>query len=230
MFVPVTDFKKALGLLELYSTVAAEGDVYKLTPKDGKKVSYVKQQGTWAFFADKPEVLAQCDANPLALLGNLKKDYVVGGRIFLANVPEGLRKKFLGQVKQGLQKDAAQHGGESNEEYASRKKIIDQVEPYVTRVLGELDQVVFGWGLDRTAEKTFIDVSVTAKSGTKTAEEMGLAAKATTNFAGFRVPGAAVTCRFGRHHAGCQAGNRCQRDRSRARQGPLGDRKEGARE
>ena len=113
VFVPVTDFKQALGLLELYYTVDAEGDVYKLTPKDGKKVGYVKQQGAWAFFAEKPEVLAHCDADPVALLGNLKKDYIVGGRIFLANVPEGLREKFLRQLKQGLQKDAAQHGDES---------------------------------------------------------------------------------------------------------------------
>ena len=60
VFLPVTDFKKALGLLELYSTVDAQGGVYKLTPKDGKKVNYVKQQGTWAFFAETPEVLAQC--------------------------------------------------------------------------------------------------------------------------------------------------------------------------
>ena len=192
-FLPVTDFKKALGLLGLYSTVDAQGDVYKLTPKDGQKANYVKQQGTWAFFAQTPEVLAQSAGNPLALLGNLKKDYVVGGRIFLANVPEGLRAKFLSQVKQGLKKEAAQHGGESNEEYANRKKILDQLGSYVIRVFSDLDQVVFGWGLDRSAEKTFVDVSVTAKSGTKTAEEMGLAAQARTNFAGFCVPGAAVT-------------------------------------
>ena len=194
VFVPVTDFKEALGLLELYSTVDAEGDVYKLTPKDGKKVNYVKQQGTWAFFAEKPEVLAQCDANPLALLGNLKKDYIVAGRIFLANVPEGLREKFLEPSQAGPAKGCrpAWRRVERRVSPAARRSS-DQVEPYVTRVFGELDQVVFGWGLDRTAEKTFIDVSVTAKPGTKTAEEMGLAAKATTNFAGFRVPGAAVT-------------------------------------
>ena len=104
VFVPVTDFKEALGLLKLYSTVDAEGDVYKLTPKDGKKVGYVKQQGAWAFFAEKPEVLAQCDADPVALLGNLKKDYIVAGRIFLANVPEGLREKFLEPSQAGLAK------------------------------------------------------------------------------------------------------------------------------
>ena len=193
VFVPVTEFKKVLGLLELYSTVDPQGDVYKLTPKDGQKVGYVKQQGAWAFFAEKPEMLAQCDANPVALLGKLKKEYIVAGRIFLANIPEGIRTKFLDQLKQGMQKDAAQHDGESSGEYANRKKVTGQLESYVTRVFGELDQVLFGWGLDRTAEKTFVDVSVTAKSGSTTAEEMGLAAKATTQFAGFHIPGAAVT-------------------------------------
>ena len=138
-------------------------------------------------------MLAQCAADPLALLGGLEKDCIVGGRIFLANVPEGLREKFLSQLKQGLQKDAARHGDESSEEYANRKKVIELVEPYLTRVFNELDQVVFGWGLDRTAEKTFVQVSVTAKPGTKTAEEMGLAAKSMTNLAGFRLPGAAFT-------------------------------------
>ena len=61
-------------------------------------------------------------ADPVALLGKLKKEYIVAGRVFLANVPEGLREKLLRQLKQGLQKDAAQHGDESDEEYANRKK------------------------------------------------------------------------------------------------------------
>ena len=196
VFVPVSNFKETLGLLKLFGTVEAEGGVYKLTPRDGE-VGYVKQQGTWACFAQKPEMLAHCDNDPSALLGKLKKNYILGGRIFLANVPEGLREKFLSQVKQGLQQDAAQHADESAEEYASRKKIIDQLGTYLPRVLGQLDQVVFGWGLDRTAEKAFVDVSVTAKPGTETAEEMGLAAKATTSFAGFHVPGAALNANWG---------------------------------
>ncbi len=206
MFVPVTDFKQALGLLEIFNTVHAEDGVYKLTPKDGKKANYVKQQGAWAFLADKPEVLAQCTADPVAVLGNLEKNYIVAGHVFLANVPEGLREKFLGQVKQGIQKDAARHRDESSEEFANRKKIIDQVEPYLTRVFSELDQVVFGWGLDRAAGKTFVDVSVTAKPGTETAEEMGLAGKCMTNLAGFHVPGAAFTAAWaGRMPAAKQA-------------------------
>ncbi len=192
-FVPVTDFKEALDLLKLYFTVDSQGDVQKLTPKDGKKPAYVKQQGDWALFADKPEVLAQAGDHPAALLGNLKKEYIVAGRLFLANVPEGLRKKFWGQINQGLQKDAAQHENESNEAYANRKKVVEQLQSYAHRVCGDLDQIVFGWGLDRTAGNTFVDVSVTAKADTETAIEMDLAAKASTNLAGFRATGAALS-------------------------------------
>ena len=224
-FLPVTDFKQALSLLELYSTVDSEGGVYKLTPKDGKKVSYVKQQGAWAFLADKPETLAHCAADPSALLGNLKKEYIVGGRIFLANVPEGLREKFLSRIQAGHAEDRPARD-ESSEEFANRKKIVEQVEPYLTRVVSELDQVVFGWGLDRTAEKTFIDVSVTAKSGTKTAEEMGLAAKCHDEPGGIPHPRCRLHRRVCRHHAARQAGHRRQRDRSRAGQGPRGHREE----
>ena len=191
MLVPVTDFKQALGLLELYNAVEPDGGLYKLTPKDGKKVGYVKQQGAWACFAEKPEMLAHCDADPIAVLGNREKDYIVAGHVFLANVPAGLREKFFSQLKEGMQKDAAQHADESDAEYANRKKIIGELESYLPRVFGDLDQVVLAWGLDRSAEKTFVDVSVTAKSGTKTAAEMGLAAKATTKFAGFHLPHAA---------------------------------------
>ena len=98
-------FQESLGTAGALQHGRVQRRVYKLTPKDGKKDSYVKQQGTWAFFAEKPEVLAQCDADPVAVLGNLEKNYIVAGRIFLANVPEGLRQKFLSQVKQGLQKE-----------------------------------------------------------------------------------------------------------------------------
>jgi hypothetical protein len=192
-FLPVTDFKEALGLLKLYFKVSAAGDAFKLTPKDDKgEGGYVKQQGDWALFAQKAEVLAQGDANPTALLGNLKKEYIVAGRVFLANVPQELREKILNQVKANFQKDSAQHGDESSEAFASRKKLIGQMETYVPRVLGELDQVIFGWGLNRTTEKAFVDVSVIAKPGTTTAEEMGLAATATTMFSGFRDPAAAL--------------------------------------
>ena len=61
----------------------------------------------------------------------------------------------------------------------------------MTRVAGELDQIDIGWGLDRKAGNVFLDLSVTAKPDTKTAEEMAAAADAETNFADFRMADAA---------------------------------------
>ncbi len=40
--VPITNFKQALGLLKLFNNVESEDGVYKLTPKDGGKTTYVK--------------------------------------------------------------------------------------------------------------------------------------------------------------------------------------------
>ena len=62
----------------------------------------------------------------------------------------------------------------------------------MTRVAGDLDQINIGWGLDQSAEKTYIDLSVTAKPDTKTAEEMATASQAETNFANFRMADAAT--------------------------------------
>lgn len=193
IFVPVTDFKQVLGLLKLYTTVEAEGTVYKLTPKDGKKVSYIKEHGAWALLADKPETLAHAAADPTALLKDLKKEYIVGGRIFLSNLPDSLRSKFIGGVKDVFNKEIAKKDDESEQEFAQRKKALEQIEPYMVRVVNDLDQVILGWGLDRSAEKTFLDVSVTAKPGTETAAEMALAAKATSCLGGFHLPGAAMS-------------------------------------
>jgi hypothetical protein len=192
-FVPVSDFKAALDLMKLFfTTKTRDGLTYQLTPKNGRQVLYVKQQGTWAFVSDKPETLSHCEADPLAMLGNLPKGYVVAGRVFLANVPESMRTKFIEKMKDGLQKEAAQKDDESEANHAARKKFLDQFQDYATRISGDLDQVTMSWGLDRTAEKTYVDMSLTARPGTVTADEMDLAAKSETRLSGFHASSAAV--------------------------------------
>jgi hypothetical protein len=192
LFVPIKDFKEVLGLLELFSTVDEESGVYKLTPKDGQKSAYLKHLGAWAYLSDKAESLPTSDADPMAALKGLAKNYVIAGRIMLANVPEPLRAKVITGFKDGMAKERGQKADESDDDFAIRTKLLNQIEPYLVRVLGDLDRIDFGWGLDRSAEKTFLDLSLTAKSGTKTAAEMAASAKAQTRFAGFRAPSAVL--------------------------------------
>ena len=192
VFVPITDFQAAIKLLELYNTVDAEGEVYKLTPKNHGKTNYVKEHGKWACFSDKAKPLAHVNVDPLALLNGLDKNYIAAGRVFLANAPEELREKLIHNIKKGLAKEAGhKKSDESDDDYARRKKVIEVAGAYIVRVIGDLDQINLGWGLDRSEEKTYLDLSVTAKPGTVTAAEMAMASQAKTNFAGFRVPEAA---------------------------------------
>jgi len=192
--VPVTDFKAALELLELYNTVDAQGEIYKLTPKTGDKTTYVKKHGDWACFSDKAESLAHIATDPLSALSNLEKNYIVAGKIFFRNVPESLHQKAIEKFKEGFEReDADKKDDESDAQFAQRKKFRDQFETYAVRVFGDLDEVSFGWALDRKAGNTYVDLNVTAKSGTTTAQELALAAESKTNFAGFRLPDAMFT-------------------------------------
>ena len=193
VFLPINDFKAALEVLKLYNKVEEEGGVYKLTPKDGNKVNYVKQHDTWACFSDKAESLAHIAGDPLAVIHGMEKNYIVAARVFLADVPDALRDKVLAGFKSGFENAVNdKKDDETDEQFAQRKKFMEQVEAYLTRVAGDMDQLNFGWGLDRRAARTFVDISGTAKPGTETAAEMALAAVAKSNFAGFRLPGAAA--------------------------------------
>ena len=111
----------------------------------------------------------------------------------LSNLPQEFRDKIGGEIKKGIARDAHKHGNESEAGFEARMKITEKVGPHILRTLDELDQVVFGWGIDRASEKTFFDVSVTAKAGSQTAKEIAESTKATTAFSGFRSPTAAMS-------------------------------------
>ena len=162
--MPITNFKQALGLLKLFNNVESEDGVYKLTPKDGGKTTYVKSLGKWACLSDKAESLAHVVADPLKVLGGLEKNYIVSGRIFLGNVPDSLREKFMAGLKEGFAKGANDRRTTSpTSNSPSGRSSSREGRGLRTRVAGDLDQINIGWGLDRLAEKTYIDLSVTAK-------------------------------------------------------------------
>ena len=104
--VPITNFKQALGLLKLFNNVESEDGVYKLTPKDGGKTTYVKDSASGPASPTRPNRWPSVVADPLKVLGGLEKNYIVSGRIFLGNVPDSLREKFMAGLKEGFAKGA----------------------------------------------------------------------------------------------------------------------------
>lgn len=193
-FVPVTDLKAVLGVVEAFADVAPAGALYKIVLKDGTKTWYVKGQDGWAFIGESPEDLAHCDANPLALLSGMEKHYLLSGRMFVANFPAKIFEKIIADRKKDSERDWKRTPDVSDAEYAAAMKLNDNMIRLEVEPMADLDQVTLGWGLDRSSGKTFIDSSVTARPGTPTAAAFVDEVK--TQFAGFRMPGASLTFNF----------------------------------
>jgi hypothetical protein len=70
------------------------------------------------------------------------------------------------------------------------------------RYFAELDQFTLGLSVDQAAKRAFLDVAYTAVPGSKLAEEVAAQSSATTNFAGFIQPDAAMTMSFASKLAG----------------------------
>ena len=182
-----------LGVLGLYTTVDKEGDVYKFTPKDGKQEFYGKRHGKWAVFSDKSATLDSAADEPAELLAGANNQYLVTGRIFLANVPEKFQQMLIGKIEEGAKNDLDSKSDEASALHAARAKASAAVVAGVKSAIQGIDQVTWGWGLDRTAEKLFAEVNLTAKVGTPLAKQMASLENATSKFAGMDLPGQAIS-------------------------------------
>lgn len=192
-FAPVKDLKQLLGVLELYAKVEDGGSgLYTVAAKGKNKKFYVKGAGPWAFVAEKPEALAGVVTDPSSLLAGMDGQYLLAARLFAANLPDAVREKFIADVTRGVQKSLSLKSGESDAVSDARKKLGKEVVDSLTGAMNDLDQVTLGWALDRQTERTFLDLSVTARSGSPLASQMVIE-KIASSFRGFRLPGAALT-------------------------------------
>lgn len=185
-FLPVTDVKKFLEVLKPHVEIEATGASYTL--KTAGQTLYLTPKGKWAFLAMNPENLVTVSAEPAALLGDLTQRFVLAARLNVSNVPDSLRELLTAQIRFGMQMSLQQAPQENEEQFAARKQMTERaIEQFVTAVT-DLEQITLGAAVDALAKKTYVDVTVTAKAGTKTAERMEQVKPATTRFAGFQVP------------------------------------------
>jgi hypothetical protein len=191
-FLPVTDAKKLLSALEpMIGPMKDMGDGVQQVQKNGPPV-YLKAKDGWLFISPSIALMGQLPADPAVVLGELHKQYHVAVRLYPTNVPEQHRAMALAAIKASA--DAAGGSQETNAaQQALHVKLREEMVRSVVTVLDDLDQVSLGWKLDRQAETTFLELSLTAKEGTETAKQMAVLQDAKTDFAGFRLPGAALS-------------------------------------
>ncbi len=81
---------------------------------------------------------------------------------------------------------------ESEEEYATRRQFGEAIAGWASRAVKDMDRLSVGWGLDRRAGRSYLDLTLTALVGTPWAGRFAAMGEVKTSFAGFRLPGAAV--------------------------------------
>jgi len=194
-FVPVTDLKQLVKLSEVNPQLA---DAIKLTDgvyeiQAGVSPIFIEQKGTWALISNKREDLANAPANPLALLGDLPKNYDLAVRASVKNAPKEYRDQMIAQLEAGAEAGMPQMPGESDDDYALRATAARQAVQQVTTLVNELEDVMLGWNVDPSTSTTHLDLALTAQTGTKLADQFAKIKPGKTDFAGFMMPDAAVT-------------------------------------
>ncbi len=194
-YLPVTDLKQLLSALPMSGGEApapnAKG-AYEIPM--GEKTAYVKQKDKWAVFSDNEEMLESAPADPAPVLAELTKKYLLSIRGSVQNVPAASRENFLKSLR-GIAEFtlAMQQQSGSEEQRAIMAANVKQLFAKLEKLSNELDTLVIGVGLDQSSQSLFLDVEVLGKEGTDLAKKFASLKDAKTDFAGFALPGAAMT-------------------------------------
>lgn len=194
-FLPVTDLKKLLAVLEPMAgrITDAGGGVSEIQTKQGKAVFVKEKSPGWAMVCDNRQGLDSAPADPLAVIGKLNEKYDLAIRVYVHNIPEKFRQKAIAEMRKGAERDLNKRPGENDAEFAIRKRLTEQFLHSAATAIQELEQISLGWSLDHKAEKVLLDLSATVLPGTDSARWLADMGKLKSRFGGFLVPGAAVT-------------------------------------
>lgn len=194
-YLPVSDLKKLLASIPIPGgeVPAANADGVYGFPM-GTKTVYVKQKGKWAVFSDNEEMLNGAPADPTPTIADLTEKYLLSVRGSVQNIPAASRENAIKSLRGIVEFTLAmQQQSSSAEERALQSASIKQIFAKLETFSKELDGLVIGVGLDPSSKALFLDIEPRGVPGTKLAKKFDAMKDAKTDFAGFAIPGAAMT-------------------------------------
>lgn len=195
--IAVTDINKVFDIARGFGAQISDGaDGVKQIVLPGGQTMHVKENGGWAYLGQSADALNNLPANPAAELNRIVADYDLGAQVAVQNIPAQYRQVLLQQMKAGMEDGLKQNEGESDEDFANRRKLAEAQVAQLELLINDVDNVATGWALDAKAQKTFFDFTATFLPGSKLAKQIAAQGEPKTNFAGFYQPDAAVTMSF----------------------------------
>ncbi|MGA2255681.1 MAG: hypothetical protein ABSG53_13630, partial [Thermoguttaceae bacterium] len=192
-FLPATDLKKLLASIPVPGGEASPNanGVFELPL--GEKTVYAKQRGKWAVFSDNEETLNSAPDDPTPAFTDLTKKYLLSVRGSVQNIPAASRENALKSLRGILEFTLAMQQGASEEQRAMMAANVKQAFEKLEKLSKELDTLVIGVGLDASNKSLFLDFEARGVEGSDLVKKFETLKNAKTDFAGFAIPGAAMT-------------------------------------
>src|SRR5262245_17394831 len=83
---------------------------------------FIKAEAGWTRIAQQAEDIKLLPKDPTGLMGGLEKQYDIGVRALMSNIPEELKQTGIALLTQSVNNSLQQNEGEDDEAFAQRKK------------------------------------------------------------------------------------------------------------
>jgi len=189
--LPIKDLATFVANLKAFGVTTADaGNGVTQISANGQQL-FGKNEGGWTFLSMMPQMLENLPADPAEAFSSLIKEYDLGIRANVQNIPEPYRQMAMQQLRAGMEAGMKRKDDENDEQYKARTALANSQVEQLERMIKEIDQFTFGLSVDSEQQRTFMDFVYTAVAGSQLAEQLKTMADPKTNFAGFFQPNAA---------------------------------------
>ena len=188
-FLPISNLATMPGLGEMlaFGEKQADGSIMIPLPMGPMPLQvYIKQSGKWAFVSvlELPKTLP---TDPAKLLEGMDKQYLLGVKANVANLPKDLCLDALNGIRM-----MAEFGAPSEEQLENLNAAFDQIETLLVELKA------FSFGVSVTAQNDIvIDTSAEAVAGSVMAGDFAAMASFKTNQIGFYQPQDSIVAMLG---------------------------------
>ncbi len=153
---------------------------------------FAREAGGWMYVAQTEAALNNVPADPSALLGELPNKYDVAIRLNIQALPPSLRDMATQQMRIGFERTMAEQSGQTAEEQEAARKMGEAQIAQLEELMANTEQVILGWAIDATEQRTYIDAAAQFVAGSKYAEQSDSLKNLKSEYTAFRLPGASA--------------------------------------
>jgi hypothetical protein len=187
--VPVSDIEQLWEhLFNLGVNVDEDGNFYHVETPLADIV--VRVQNGYAFVSDSKSNLTTLPDNPDGLLGKIGQDYMLGAKVFVQRIPEGLREMAIAQMQQGFEQ-ALEEMDDGSLGDLQREANEIQINQLIEMVENS-DTLELGLGVQRASNHLVFDFSFTGLPESKMAQQAAATSGKTSKFTRFLMDSAAM--------------------------------------